>query len=152
MTQDSDDLTHARKRLQVIGNNLVEMFHVLALFAIGATVLWSAVAEYITIIEAGHPSMKDILLLFIYLELGAMVGIYFKTKRLPVVFLLYIAITAITRVLTVDIKTMDWIHILSLSGAILVLALSVTFVSNKNPLLSLSKKQQDAPADSNEIV
>lgn len=152
MEQGTDDLSHARKRLQVIGNSLVEMFHVLALFAIGATVIWSAVAEYITIIEAGHPSMKDILLLFIYLELGAMVGIYFKTKRLPVVFLLYIAITAITRVLTVDIKTMDWVHTLSLSGAILILALSVTFVSNKNPLYNLNKKQQDAPPDSNEIV
>ena len=150
--QGKDELSHARKRLQVIGNNLVETFHVLALFAIGATVIWSAVAEYITIIEAGHPSMKDILLLFIYLELGAMVGIYFKTKRLPVVFLLYIAITAITRVLTVDIKTMDWVHTLSLSGAILILAVSVTFVSNKNPLFNFIKKQQEAHPDANEIV
>ena len=151
MSQGTDELSIARKRLQLIGNNLVETFHVLALFAIGATVIWSAVAEYISIIKAGHPSLKDILLLFIYLELGAMVGIYFKTKRLPVVFLLYIAITAITRVLTVDIKDMDWVHVLSLSGAILILALSVTFVSNKNPLFNITKKQQDAPPDSSEI-
>ena len=33
-----------------------------------------------------------------------MVGIYFKTRRLPVRFLIYIAITALTRMLTVDIK------------------------------------------------
>jgi hypothetical protein len=38
-------------------------------------------------------------LLFIYLEIGAMVGIYFKTTRLPVRYLLYIAITALARVL-----------------------------------------------------
>ena len=55
----------------------------------------------------GYPKLKDILLLFIYLEVLAMVGIYFKTKRLPVVFLLYIAITALTRVLTVDVKTIS---------------------------------------------
>ena len=37
------------------------------------------------------------LLLFIYLEVGAMVGIYFKTNHMPVRFLIYVAITALTR-------------------------------------------------------
>lgn len=151
-TQSVEELSLAKKRMQFIGNVLVETFHIIALFVIGGTVIWSAVEEYLAIIRVGHPTLKDILLLFIYLEIGAMVGIYFKTKRLPVVFLIYIAITALTRVLTVDIKTMDWAHVLSLSGAILILALSVTFVSNKNPLFNLNRKQQDAPPDSNEIL
>ena len=73
----------------------------------------------------GHASLKDILLLFIYLELGAMVGIYFKTHRLPVRFLIYIAITALTRLLTIDIKTMPDQHILTITGAILILTLAV---------------------------
>ena len=152
MVQGTEEVTAAQKRLQKLGNMLVESFHILALFVIGGTVLWSAVEEYLTIIKAGHPTLKDILLLFIYLEIGAMIGIYFKTKRLPVVFLLYIAITALTRVLTVDIKTMEWQLVLALSVAILILALSVTFVSNKNPLFNLTKKQQNAPPDSNEII
>lgn len=152
MAQGTEELTVAQKRLKKLGNMLLESFHILALFVIGGTVLWSAAEEYLTIIKAGHPTLKDILLLFIYLEIGAMIGIYFKTKRLPVVFLLYIAITALTRVLTVDIKTMEWQLVLSLSVAILILALSVTFVSNKNPLFNLTKKQQDAPPDSNEII
>ena len=151
-TQGPEELSIAKKRMEFIGNVLVETFHIIALFVIGGTVIWSAIEEYLIIIRAGHPTLKDILLLFIYLEIGAMVGIYFKTKRLPVVFLLYIAITALTRVLTVDIKIMDWAHVLSLSGAILILALSVTFVSNKNPLFNLTRKQQDAPPDSNEIL
>ena len=37
--------------------------------------------------EEGYAKLKDILLLFIYLELGAMVSIYFKTHQLPVQFL-----------------------------------------------------------------
>jgi phosphate starvation-inducible membrane PsiE len=138
--QGNSEIKVVKKRLEYIGNLFVETFHILALFVIGATVIWSAVEEYLIIIKAGHPTLKDILLLFIYLEIGAMVGIYFKTKRLPVVFLIYIAITAITRILTVDIKTMDWPHVLTLSGAILILALSVTFVSEKNPLFNLKKK------------
>lgn len=150
--QGKAELSIAKKKMEFIGNVFVETFHILALFVIGGTVIWSAVEEYLIIIKAGHPTLKDILLLFIYLEIGAMVGIYFKTKRLPVVFLIYIAITALTRVLTVDIKTMDWPHVLTLSGAILILALSVTFVSNKNPLFNLNRKQQDAPPDSTEIL
>jgi phosphate starvation-inducible membrane PsiE len=50
-------------------------------------------------ITAGRAGLDDILLLFIYLELGTIVGIYFKTDRLPVLFLLYVAITALTRFL-----------------------------------------------------
>jgi protein PsiE len=150
--QGTDELSAIRKRLEIAGNIFVEGFHILALFVIGGTVIWSAVEEYLIIIKAGHPTLKDILLLFIYLEIGAMVGIYFKTKRLPVVFLIYISITALTRVLTVDIKTMDWPHILALSSAILILALSVTFVSNKNPLLNINKQQKSAPPDSTEIL
>ncbi|MGD8567528.1 MAG: phosphate-starvation-inducible PsiE family protein [Gammaproteobacteria bacterium] len=149
--QGQPELSRIKKSLEGLGNVFVETFHLLALFVIGGTVIWSAAVEYLAIIDAGHPNLKDILLLFIYLEIGAMVGTYFKTKRLPVVFLIYISITALTRVLTVDAKSMDWQHILVISGAILILALSVTFVSDKNPLFNLTKRQQQAPPDSGNI-
>ncbi len=63
-------------------------------------------------------------MLFIYLELGAMVGIYFKTNHMPVRFLIYIAITALTRLLISDIQhdhkaDMDLVII---TGSILILA------------------------------
>ena len=63
-----------------LGNLFVESFHYLALFAIGAVTAWAAVMEFLGMLENGHIKIDDILLLFIYLELGAMVGIYFKTK------------------------------------------------------------------------
>lgn len=63
-----------------LGNLLVEGFHYLALFAIGGTVFWSAAVAFGEMVGKGHASIDDILLLFIYLELGAMVGIYFKTR------------------------------------------------------------------------
>ena len=122
-----------KNKAEALGNSMVDVFNILALFAIGATIIWSAVAEYISIVQAGHPSLKDILLLFIYLELLAMVGIYFKTKKLPVVFLIYVALTALTRVLTVDVKTMDSKHLLALSGAILILAISALVLSFGKP-------------------
>jgi phosphate starvation-inducible membrane PsiE len=73
--------------------------------------------------------LDGILLLFIYLELGAMVGIYFKTSHLPVRFLLYIAITALTRLLAIDAKTMPDQHILVITGAIVLLVMAVATIS-----------------------
>ncbi|MDH5325501.1 MAG: phosphate-starvation-inducible PsiE family protein [Gammaproteobacteria bacterium] len=113
-----------KNKLEHFGNLLVDSFHLIALFVIGFTVIWSAAHEYISIMSKGAADLKDILLLFIYLEIGAMLGIYFKTKKLPVVFLIYIAITALTRVLAVDIKNMDGLKTLSVTGAILILAVS----------------------------
>ncbi len=108
-----------------VGNQLVDGFHLVALFVIGGTVAWSAAYEYIGMIEQGYAEIKDILLLFIYLELGAMVGIHFKTHRLPVQFLLYVAITALTRVLVIQIKTMSDLRILVITGGIAVLTFAV---------------------------
>jgi phosphate starvation-inducible membrane PsiE len=112
-------------KIETLGNFLVTIFHVLALFVIGASIVWSAVMGYIEIIHLhGYPQLKDILLLFIYLELGAMVGIYFKTRRLPVRFLVYVAITALTRFLTIDLKSMNGDDILAVAGATMMLALA----------------------------
>lgn len=112
------------KKLDTIGKILVEWFHFLALFIIGATIFWSAAHEYMDIIRKGAAELKDILMLFIYLELGAMIGIYFRTRKLPVMFLIYIAITALTRVLTVEIKEMQGMEVIYITTAILILAVA----------------------------
>ena len=61
-----------------VGEFLVDAFHYLALFAIGGTTVWSAAAAFVGMAAQGRASLGDILLLFIYLEIGAMVGIYFR--------------------------------------------------------------------------
>src|SRR5262245_15759548 len=86
------------------GGILVDAFHYLALFAIGGAIVWSAVYAFIGMTGKGHASIDDILLLFIYLELGAMVGIYFKTNHMPIRFLIYVAMTALTRLLISDVQ------------------------------------------------
>lgn len=115
------------QQADVIGHMLVRSFHLLALFAIGAATVWSAVQEFIGMIVAGRAEVGDILLLFIYLELGAMVGIYFMTNRMPVRFLIYVGITALTRLLIEVIsKTHDADDtVLIICAAILLLAVAV---------------------------
>lgn len=78
-------------------------------------------------VAKGRAELSDILLLFIYLELGAMVGIYFKTTELPVRYLIYIAITALGRVLIeiVGAEHRTGTDLLILAGAILALSLAV---------------------------
>jgi protein PsiE len=121
-----------------LGNVLVDAFHYLALFAIGGVTVWSAVAAFFAMVAKGHAAIDDILLLFIYLELGAMVGIYFKTNHMPVRFLIYVAMTALTRMLIGDVSAHhqpDMSVVLG-AGAILLLALAtlvVRFASSKFP-------------------
>lgn len=112
------------------GNVLVMLFHKLALFTIGAATVWAAGWTFLDLFAKHHATIADLLLMFIYLEIGAMVGIYFKTNHMPVRFLLYIAITALTRHM-VDIMSHSPIKIdemLAVAGATLVIAISVLIV------------------------
>jgi len=118
-------MKNLRLKLIRLGDVLVDGFQLAALFAIGSTIVWSAVHDYFEMIRVGHARLDDILLLFIYLELGTMVGIYFKTERLPVLFLLYIAITAMTRFMAVDLKELPSASVLVVTGAILALTFAV---------------------------
>jgi phosphate starvation-inducible membrane PsiE len=113
-----------RKNIDRLGGVLVDAFNYLALFAIGGAIVWSATYAFVGMAGKGYASIDDILLLFIYLELGAMVGIYFKTNHMPVRFLIYVGITALTRLLVGDIAThhkLDW-GLVMVSGSILLLA------------------------------
>lgn len=134
-----------------IGNLLVDGFHYLALFAIGGAIIWSAITAFMTMGAKGHASIDDILLLFIYLELGAMVGIYFKTNHMPVRFLLYVAMTALAHqmisvvqahgaIATTTVST----DVLIISVAMLVLAIAtlvIRFGSARFPVV------RDSPED-----
>ena len=121
-----------------LGNLAVEAFHYLALFGIGAITAYAAIMTFIDMLQKGGISVDDILLLFIYLELGAMVGIYFKTNHMPIRFLLYVAITALTRLLIGDVSHHNApdLGIIYLCGGILLLAfaiLVVRFASSRYP-------------------
>ena len=113
-----------------LGNLLVDSFQYLALFVIGGAIVWAAVAAFIGMAANGHATIEDILLLFIYLELGAIIGIYFKTNHMPVRFLIYVAITALTRMLLGSIQANHEPNqgILFISGAILLLAIATLII------------------------
>ena len=115
-----------RKHAEKIGNQLIDAFVLAALFVLGGTIVWSAGYAYLGMMDQVYGSISDILLLFIYLELGAMVGIYFKSGRIPVQFLIFIAITVLTRMLaSVTVVDMSNMRILVIVSAILLLCIAV---------------------------
>lgn len=119
-----------KRKVDLVGNLLIEIFHYLALFVIGASVVWSGVIAFAGMVLQGHATIGDILLLFIYLELGAMVGIYFKTNAMPVRCLIYIAITALGRLLIADVQAHHeaGMGMLWVSVAILLLAIATRVI------------------------
>ncbi|HEX7341987.1 MAG TPA: phosphate-starvation-inducible PsiE family protein [Rhodanobacteraceae bacterium] len=114
----------------IIGAALADVLHYLILLAIGIAIVWSGAAALAEMMTRGHIAIRDILLLFIYLELIAMIGVHFRTKHLPVRFLIYVAITALTRMLIINVQAdhSATIGVVLTAGSILLLALAALVV------------------------
>jgi phosphate starvation-inducible membrane PsiE len=106
----------------------IVLVSVIALMTLIGTLL-----AMIDIARTGRVTISDVLLMFIYLEIWAMIVIEATTRRLPVDFIIYIAITVLTRHLVGvagDKSTSD-IGLLMDAGAILILALAAVLLELK---------------------
>ncbi|MFO8003655.1 phosphate-starvation-inducible protein PsiE [Thioalkalivibrio sp.] len=96
---------------------------VLAVIAVATVV---AILQEIAVMIANlEVTLADLLLLFIFLEVLAMVGIYYKSGRLPVRLPLYIAIVALARYIIIDMKGMDFWEMIGISIGILLITVSI---------------------------
>lgn len=84
--------------------------------------------EVMVMVEAGKVTLTDLLLMFLYLEVLAMIGRYFNSGQLPVRFPLYIAMVALARYLILDLKNMTEWRMLAVAAAILLLTLGVLII------------------------
>lgn len=90
--------------------------------------LVAAAQEVAHMISARLVGLSDLLLLFIYLEVVAMVHAYWQSGQLPVRMPLYIGVVALARYLILEIKAMDAWRMLAIAGAIVLLALAVLLI------------------------
>lgn len=104
---------------------LLGLIEFIGLVVITVATVVAGVGEVGIMLAAGGVTLADLLLLFLYLEILAMVGLYFESGKLPVRFPLYIAIVALARYLVLDMKNLDEGRILGVSAAILLLTLAV---------------------------
>ena len=87
--------------------------------------------EVVVIYNAMSVQLADLLLLFIYTEVLGMIGIFFISNRIPITLPIFIAMTAISRLIILQGKEMDMSFLLFEAGAILILAIAVLVVRYK---------------------
>ena len=80
--------------------------------------------EIIKIYNIGTINLADLLLLFIYTEVLGMIGVFYTSNRIPITLPLFIAMTAISRLIILQGKGMDASTLLYEAGAILIIALA----------------------------
>ena len=84
--------------------------------------------EVYSIYTSGKVQLADLLLLFIYTEVLGMIGIFYVSNKIPITLPLFIAMTAIARLIILQGKGMDPITLLYEAGAILIIALACLVV------------------------
>ncbi len=97
----------------------------IGLLVIAISTVIAMSSEIGAMFRAMEVTLADLLLLFIYLEVLAMIGIYLKSGKLPVRMPLYITIVALARYMILDMKNLDTLRMLGLAGAVLILAISI---------------------------
>jgi len=104
------------------------IFHaveVIGLLLIAIITIMAGIQEVGLMLDRGSVQLSDLLMMFIYLEVLAMVIIYMESGRLPIRIPIYIAIVALARYMILDMKDMNEMKILGISVAIVILALAV---------------------------
>lgn len=103
----------------------LDLLQALGLVLIAAATVIAFGIEIGVMVEARAVTLADLLLMFIYLEVLAMAGIYLKSGKLPIRIPLYIAIIALARFIILDMKDMGVWELLAVSGSALIIALTV---------------------------
>ncbi len=106
--------TRAGKVFQVVERILLAIAAIMTLVAAGA--------EVGSVYETGTVDLADILLMFLYTEVIGMIAVFYTGKGSFFVFPIFIAITALARLIVLQGKDMAPENVVFEAGAILLLA------------------------------
>ena len=121
-------------------NKLFEYLEDVILASIAIMTLGAVGFELISIYERGVIELADLLLMFIYAEVFGMVAIYFRSHVLPVIYPLFIGITALARLIVLQGKESEPEQLIFEAGAILLLSIAALLLRNVKVSLSNGKK------------
>ena len=107
-----------------IGTFIIELFEKSLLTIVALLTIIATFQELLAIFDARKVQLADLLLLFLYTEVLGMVGAFYKSKKIPITLPLFIAMTALARLIILQGKEMEAITLLYEAGAILILALA----------------------------
>ena len=117
-----------KKPIQELNKWLLSLVEHIGLLVIAIATVFAMSSEVLAMVWAAQVTLADLLLLFLYLEVLAMVGLYYGTGKLPVRFPLYIGMVALARYLILDMKSMDDWRMLAVTASILMLTLAVLLI------------------------
>ena len=91
--------------------------------------------------KAQRVTLADLLLMFIYIEVIGMIGVFWESKTIRITYPLLIAITALSRLIILQDKDSASINLIYQGAAIMLLALSVFFLTLRySKKLGMDKK------------
>jgi len=100
-------------------------------------------AEMFSIFQANTVKLTDLLLMFIYAEVLGMVAAFYKYQKIPITIPIFIAITALCRLIILQGKGINSIDLIYESSAILLLSVSGLVI--RWNLINLVKKNDTDP-------
>ena len=87
-------------------------------------------------------TLADLLLLFLYLEVLAMIRVFWESQSIQITLPLFIAITALSRFIILQGKSINPEILVYEAGAILLIALAILVLRFRNsPIVGLDKKK-----------
>ena len=105
-------------------------------FLLGIIAILTLIAtgqEVYSIYLIGTVNLADLLLLFIYTEVLGMIGVFYASNRIPITLPLFIAMTALARLIILQGKEMDPNPLVYEAGAIATIALACLIIRFKPP-------------------
>ena len=107
------------------GKQAVKVIEDIGLIIIMIATVIAMGVEVKTMFGNGTVHLADLLLMFIYLEVLAMVHVYWRSGQLPIRMPLYIAMVALARYLILDMKAMEDWKMLAIAVSIFIIAAAV---------------------------
>ena len=116
------------QQMQKWAHQLLEWGQMVGLMIIAAATLIAIGHLLHEMVLVMRVTLPDLLLLFIYLEVLAMVSMYLESGKMPIRIPLYIAIVALARYLILDMKSMDAWQLVGVSASAFLLAVTVLVI------------------------
>ena len=105
--------------------NLVGFIEKAVIAVILVATITAIMFEIMRMIEVQYVELADLLLLFIYVEVIGMVRVYYVSNRVRMTYPLFIAITALSRLIILQGKDSNPELLLYEAGAIVLVAIAV---------------------------
>ncbi|WP_419814306.1 phosphate-starvation-inducible protein PsiE [Glacieibacterium sp.] len=98
------------------------------LIVVTAMTIAAAATEVWRVLQAQTVNLADILLMFLYTEVVGMIAVFYTGRGSPFVYPIFIAITALSRLIVLQGKAMAPENIVFEAGAILLLAVAAMII------------------------